>query len=610
MISHSIFQLPKTTKSSILSNRAKTNQLVAGSLGIIMACHCSILLAANPLLTPVDERSFEGKGTKESDFLSDLIDHNILTGRLPLVTPNDTNLIFAMHNGNEPDVNESEVQEQLQGAEAAQMQPLMNLPLPLMSREQIAEIIRKLNSGLSEDTLNTLLNNIPEMPPVDNLSIASMIEQVKASLHVDVNQNQNAIIVALSHIQGTKSPVNPNNSQQQMSLAYLMLAYYAAINSSGASMYRAHVFFNSFMLHAANMAGISILHRQKTKLLAENKPIKDKDALKGNVAKLYPVFYVLESLEKERITFLQPSEDLFEDPFEDPSVESIDALLCDAGKLLNNDLDRNEISMYKRQRTSAERMLELIEKYGEDEPELVAWNYQFLNLIDLIGLMLDPFASEKIDLIAKIDNIDVYFRKSDMRATFISHGSGKSRELLTEIRKVIVDAMLDEENQNHKSFKIVIEYLKSYIAGQLHVAFTNEKHHQVIVETLTKGLKALHQQSYQLWVMLSDTTNGTDISEQAGEARYDEAVKRQEDKEISRKERRKKYLKKRLKHLNECVQWLDCFFGSRTCVPDYSYTSESERSDTDSSDSSSCSDGSDSELATGSPRWGRLDGVA
>ncbi|WOG30333.1 hypothetical protein [Endozoicomonas sp. 8E] len=593
MISHSITELPKTTKSSVFSYRTKTNQLVAGFLGIIMTSPCMTLLAANPLLTSVDERFFEGKGTKESDFLSDLINHNALTGRFHLVTPNDTNLIFAMNTGNELDVNESQVQEQPQGAEAAQMQPLMNLSLPPMSREQIAEIIRKLNPGLSEDTLNTLLNNIPEMPPADNLTIASMIEQVKSSLRVDVNQNQNAIIGALSHIQATESPVNPNNSQQQMSHTYLLLAYYAAINSSGASMRRAHVFFNSFLLHAANIAGISILHRQKIKLLGGNKPIKDKDVLKVNIAKSYPLFYVLTSLEKERFRFLQ-YKDLFEDPFEDPfedrSVELVDIILSDATKLLNHEIDRNELSMCKPHITSAEQMLDLIEEFGEDEPELVAWNNQFLSLIDLIGLMLDPFASENADLLEKIDNIDSYFKKSDKRTTFISHASGKSRELLKEIKKVIVDATFDQENQSHKSFKIVIQYLKSYLARQLHVTFTNKKHHQVIVETLTTGFRSLHEQSYQLWLRLSVTIN--DISEQAGEAGYNEAAKGED---LGRIERKKKYLQKRLKYLNEFVQWLDWFFGSRTCVPDYTYSSESERSDTDLSDSRSYSDGSESE---------------
>ncbi|WP_422137980.1 hypothetical protein [Endozoicomonas sp. ALC020] len=204
------------------------------------------LLAANPLLTPVDEIFFEGKGTKESDFLPDLINHNALTGRFTLINPNDTHLIFAMNTGNEQDVNEIEVQGEPQGAEAPQMQPLMNLSLPPMSREQIAEIIRKLNSGLSEDTLTTLLNKIPEMSPGNNLTIASMIEQVKASLHVDLDQNQNAIMEALSYLQVTLSPVDLNNSQQQESLAYLLLAYYAAINSSGASSQRAHV----FLLHS------------------------------------------------------------------------------------------------------------------------------------------------------------------------------------------------------------------------------------------------------------------------------------------------------------------------------------------------------------------------
>lgn len=112
MISHFSFQLSKTIRSLIYSHRTGTNQLLAGSLGIILVCPCSTLLASNPLLTPVDERFVEGKGTKDSDFLSDLINHNALIGRFPLATPNDTNLIFAMNTENERDVNKSEEQEE------------------------------------------------------------------------------------------------------------------------------------------------------------------------------------------------------------------------------------------------------------------------------------------------------------------------------------------------------------------------------------------------------------------------------------------------------------------------------------------------------------------
>ncbi|WP_257292533.1 hypothetical protein [Endozoicomonas sp. ONNA1] len=77
MISSSGSQLPETTGSSIFFHLGRARQLFLASLGlIIMACPCSTLLAATPLLTPADVKIFEEKGTKDSDFLSNLINHN------------------------------------------------------------------------------------------------------------------------------------------------------------------------------------------------------------------------------------------------------------------------------------------------------------------------------------------------------------------------------------------------------------------------------------------------------------------------------------------------------------------------------------------------------
>ncbi len=551
-----------------------------------MVCPCSTLLALNPLPTPVDERFFQEKGAKGSDLLSDLINHNALMGAFPLVTPNDTELIFAMNPVNEQEVNKSQEQQEPQGAGAQQMQPLTDLSLPPMSREQIVEIIRKLNSGLPEDSITALLNNIPETPPSDNLTIAGMIKQVEATLQVDVDQSQNAILETLSHIQSTESPVDPNNSQHQQSLAYLMLAYYAAINSSDASSQGAHVFFNSFLLHAAYMAGIPRLHLQKDGLLGEDGPIKDQDVLKENVAKSSLVFSGLKFLATERIKFLQQLEDSLES---EQSNTSAEALLRDAAKLLNDGIDRNGISIYKRQQITAERMLALIKEYGENEPELVAWNNQFLNLIDLLGLMLDPFASEYVDLNAHIVKIEDYFRKSGKGTTFYNY-MDKKRKLLKEIKKLIADAMRDHENQEHKSFLKLLGHLKSYIAQQLHVAFPDKNDYQVIQVTLGTGFRALRDQSYDLLLVLYDITTGSDVVEQADEVTHVEAVKEQQEKELGKEEKKKKHLQRRLNYLNEFVQWLDWFFRRRVCVPDHCYDSDSESDDT-----RSYSDGSDSE---------------
>ncbi|WP_422475166.1 hypothetical protein [Endozoicomonas sp. ALB032] len=582
MISQSISQLSKTTRLSIFTHRTRASQLVAGSLGIIMACHCSTLLAANPLLTPVDERFFAGKGTKESDFLSDLINHNALTGRFPLATPNDTNLIFAMNTGYEQDVNESEVQEQPQGAEAPQMQPLMNLSLPPMSREQIAEIIRKLNSGLSEDTLTTLLNNIPEMPPGNNLTIATMIEQVKASLHVDLDENQNAIMKTLSYILGTLSPVDLNNSQQQESFAYLLVAYYAAINSSGASSQRAHVFFTSFLLHAAEIAGLSRLHWHKEVLLGKRKPIEDKNVLKENVAKSFSVFSGLKFFETERIKLLQQ----LENPLESgqPDNVSVVGLLSGAFKLLNHDIDKHGMPKYVRQRRSAEHMLDLIRAYGGVRPELVAWGNQYLNLIDIISLMVDPFDHPECwDVIADIANIEKYFKASGKKTTFYN-SERKKKKLFKEIKKGIAEKIIDLGSLEPRTFLKLLVHIKYYICQQLHVDFPDENDSFVILATLTTGFKALVVQSLNLSELPPDTTIGADDAEQANEAMDDEAAKLE-----------KKDLMKRLELLNEFSKWLDYLIGWSTEVSEFNYESESERSDTDSSDYKSYSDGSDSE---------------
>ncbi|WP_448217083.1 hypothetical protein [Endozoicomonas sp. 2B-B] len=589
MISYSIFEFSKTTRLSI-THRTRANQLVAGSFGIIMACHCSILLATNPILTPVDERFFLEKGTKESDFLSDLINHNSLAGGGPLVTPNDTNLIFAINIRNEPDVNERQVQEQPQGAVALYMQPLMNFSLPPMSREQIAEIIRKLNVGLSEVTVTTLLNNIPEMPPGDNPTIASMIEQVKASLNVDVNPNQNAIIIALSYTQGAGSPVNPFNSHDMENLAYLLMAYYAAINSSSVSSQRARTFFTSFLLHAAEMAGISRLHWHKDLLLGNGKPIKDKNVLKENVAKSSSVFSGIRSLEAERIKLLEQLKDPLES--EQPNVP-VEALLRDTAKLLNHNIDSYRIPMYKRQQTSAEHMLELIQEYGGEEPELVVWGNQYLNLIDAISPMLDPFDPEERGVITHIFDMEEYFKKTGKKTTFYNYKS-KKRKLLKQIKQAMADELFGQENLDSKSFLKVLVQMKFYICQQLHVAFPDENEFQVIQETITKGFKALQLQSYDL-VEALDRSIRSDVAEPADDTMQDQAASGQEDKELGKEEkkRKRKRLKKRLNHLDEFVQWLDYFFGRRLSVPDHCWSSDSDSEDSRCYSNSSGSDKDD-----------------
>ncbi|WP_252179913.1 hypothetical protein [Endozoicomonas sp. 4G] len=570
-----MYRLLKRAGSSIFSHRnlpyrKKSNQLIAGSFGlIVMVCPCSTLLAAllaaNPLLTPMDEGLVEKKGTKDSDLLSELINLNALSGRYPLLTPNSTDFIFAMNPGDMQGA-KRKYQEEPQGAGAQQMQPLAEFLLPAISREQIAEIIRTLNPGLSEETIIALLSNIPETPPIDNLTIAGMIQQVQDFLGIKLDGYQDTILEALSRIQDTESPVKLDNSQDQQNLAYLMLAYYTAKYSSGVSRQSAYRFFNSFLLHAAEMAGISRLYQQKDKLLGKKKPIKDKEVLKRNVATSKIVFSALKSLETERIYFLHPFED------HSSGADQANTLLMEAAKLLNNGIDRNGMLIYERHRRSAQRMWRLINACGDNELELVAWNNQFLNLIDIISQMLDPFSAEYAGLNALIVNMEDYFRKSGKSTAFYS-GSNTRRELLAEIKEVAIDAKLHPENQNHELFKEMIEHIRTYLTQQLHLTFTNEHHRKVILQTLRLGFRDLLKQSYYLLAVFSNTAIASNVTEN----------------EIGKKERKKKHLQERIGYIKELVEWFDYYLDIPNCDDSSEYeSSASESSESESSESESC----------------------
>ncbi|WP_252179914.1 hypothetical protein [Endozoicomonas sp. 4G] len=542
---------------SILFHHNKSNQLIAGAFGLfVMIFPCSTLLAANRLLTPMDEGLVEKKGTKDSDLLSELINLNALSGRYPLVTPNSTDLIFAMNPGDRRGA-KRKYQAESQGAEAQQMQPLADFPLPAMSREQIAEIIRTLNPGLSEETIIALLGNIPETPTVDNLTIADMIQQVQDFLGIKLNRSQDTILKALSHIQDTESPVKLDNSQDQQDLAYLMLAYYTAKYSSSVSRKRASRFLNSFLLHAAEMAGISRLHQQKHKLLGDKEPITDNEILKGNLATSKLVFSALSSLGMERIDFLHPCKD------DSAEADQTNTLLIDAARLLNNGIDRSGMPIYEREIESAQRMLDLIEEYGENEPELVAWNNQFLNLIDIISQMLDPFAAEYADLNVHIANMVDYFGRAGKSTAFYS-GSNRRIELLEEINGVAVHAIFHPENQKHKLFKKMIAHIKTYLTQQLHLTFTNEHHRNVILQTLWSGFNDLMEQSCHLLEVFSDTTIDSKLTKN----------------EISKRERKNKHLQERIDYIKDFVEWLRYYLD----IQDSDESSGSETSDNDSSE--------------------------
>lgn len=135
-----------------------------------------------------------------------------------------------------------ELSKESEGAGAPQPRPLMEIPLPPMTRANVSAIIRGLNTGIDEVALNTMLSYIPKRLPNESLTINSMLRKLIRTLGIVFDDNQMMIKIVLSSIQGTTTPVDMTKPQQQQSLAILMLAYYTAINSNGISPEIAHVF--------------------------------------------------------------------------------------------------------------------------------------------------------------------------------------------------------------------------------------------------------------------------------------------------------------------------------------------------------------------------------
>ncbi|WP_257252614.1 MULTISPECIES: hypothetical protein [unclassified Endozoicomonas] len=552
-MTHSIAQLPTATKQSIFFQRNKAHQSVAASLGLIMmVCPCSKLLAKNPFSMPVEEIFTEDKTTKTSSFLDDLINHNVYLGTPPPFTlnPNTTHLIFALNHENERDEKMDVHTEEPQGAEALQPQPLMQIPLPLITHAQITANIQQLNTGLNGDALilNTMLSYVPVTLPNESLTILSMIQQVKKALHVESDENQNVLLGVLINIQGTESPVDITRPEDQQSLAMLMVSYYTAIHCKGAHPQAAYWFFHSFLLHAASLSGIDRLDAKKVELLGAKTPIEDHKILKANIEESNKCFIGLKVLEKMRLIFLSESEKPSQAEKYTPSA---DPLLIAAFSLLNYDINQKKIPIYQRNIKSAKRMSSLIKEYRNTKPELVASCSQFVSLINAISLMLDPFSIQLAN--THLDNLSSYFSLSNWLDTNTDSSGikGKEQALFGIFEKVLKDARDNPGNEKPELFQELLLTLEQYIEKQLPKAFIEEDYY-VIMVVLGTEFSDLLEQSVKTLAYLA--TNDTVANQQADGANYDETVE-QEGKEFSEEKKKKKYLKERIDYLEDFVGW-------------------------------------------------------
>ncbi len=561
LMSNSISRLPGSAKRSIFFHPDKTNHSITAFLGlIIMTCSCSKLLAESTLLTTVDDRFIEDKTTKSFGFLDDLINHNAYIGKIPpsVLNPNSTQLIFAMNYANERAEGMDEHSEELEGAVASQPQPLMHIPLPPMTHAQITAIIEGLNEGLEEGTLNTILSYVPTTLPNESLTIVSMIRQVIKSLNVIMTDDQNVMIKVLTHILGTESSVDITKPEDQKSLAMLLVSYYTAIHSNGASPQAAYFFFYSFLLHAAGLSGIRSLHARIGDLLGAEKPILGHKALQENAKESAKFLVGLEVLDEMHLQFLQHMKDLSEAEI---SWTSVDSVLIAASTLLNYDVNKIEIPIYWRNVKSARRMYSLVKEYYKKRPELVASNSQFVSLIDAINLILDPFLIQSA--YEHVGKISSYFSQSNWGQT-ITDSRGKEQELFQIFEKVLADAKNNPENQSPDLFQELLLAIEKYMAQQLQKTFVDQNDYLVILATLCTGFEDLLEQSDKILEFL-EATIVINANQQTNEAKYDKALKRQE--ELSKQEWQRKHLKERILFLQDFVELLWSKYESVIITP-------------------------------------------
>ncbi|WP_422472225.1 hypothetical protein [Endozoicomonas sp. ALB032] len=601
-MNHSISRSPETAKRMTFFYRGKVKHWIVTALNLTaIACPCSKLLAKNPLPTPVVEVLAGDKTTKETNFLDDLINHNAFMGLTApfALDPNATHLIFAMNHNNEQGEKKSEHSEEPEGAGAQQLQPLMTIPLPPMSHAQITAIIQGLDTGLYQDTLNTLLAWLPEASDSGNLTIADMIEQVKQTLNIEPDPDQEKMMEVLSSIQGTESPVDLTKPEDRESLARLLVSYYAAIHSRGASQ-EAYDFFDSFLLYATGLSGIERLEARKGELLGTKEPIES-HLIMGNVKESASVFSGLKLLQKMRLRLLRrlwaPSESInlfrylqrLEIPMETeellehlqriatPSERTLslfrrilnpsgilkfeeppDPTLEYASSLLNRCLDMYEIPFYERTISSTERTLEVIKEQAEKRPVIIASNNQFTTLMNAIGLILDPFKIQDADEL--IDNMSSYFSQSNWDQT-ITDSEGKEQKLFDVFKKLITDAKENPGNENPELFQELLLAIEKYLSQHLEKMFMHEVDRQVIFSNLVHGFSDLRRQSWALLEMLKPAID-THTREQADEAQHDKAAKAQKRKELSNEEKKRKYLRERIEYLDDFYFRFGCKYGN------------------------------------------------
>ncbi|WP_422132718.1 hypothetical protein [Endozoicomonas sp. ALD040] len=545
----------------------------AASLGlIIMACPCSKLLAGSPFSMPVVEEFVRGKTTKGSGFLDDLINHNAYTGKIPpfVPSPNSTHLIFAMNYENEQGEIIAEGSEASDGAGAQQPQPLMDIPLPPMNHAQITAIILGLNTGIANNTLNTMLSYIPITPPDESLTIASMIQQVQQVLHISADSNQNAMIGVLTNIMGTESPVDMTKPEDQQNLAILMLSYYTIIHSNESLPQVAHALFDSFLFHATGLSGIERLHAGKRDLLGTLASINDHDVLKANVKESASVFSGLKLLGEMRLKILQQ---LGGSPEAENSEASADPMLLAAYSLLNFEVNKNLTPLYQYGVESAEQMLMLIEEYGEKDPESVASNMQFMSFLYATSLKLEHLFKKIVS--AHVDNMPSCFSQSDTEEDMVENYVTIFRKLELKIRlKRVLNASNENPgNENPELFQKFLLALEKFITNQLEKPFIGRCEFTCTMLSLgtifdRMQINYVVAVSTAVMAMFPPTVN-TNVTEQVHGAIQNKAEKRDKEKELSieekEKERRKeeeriKYLKKREKYLDDFTEWFDANF--------------------------------------------------
>ncbi|WP_422473104.1 hypothetical protein [Endozoicomonas sp. ALB032] len=577
-MSNSTSRLPKTTKQSIFFHRGRAYRSVVACLGLIfMVYPYSKLLAVHTLLTPVDERFVREKTTKASNYLNDLINHNAYLGSTTpfFLNPDTTQLIFAMNHENEQVEITDEHSEESEGAGALQPQPIMEIPLPPMTHAQITDIIQTLNTSTEErrQIMNAMLRYLPITPPNESLTVADMIEHVTKALGVVTDHKQDDIIEVLYSIQGTQSPVDITKPVDKFRLAILLVTYYTAINSNAVSPKVANIFFNSFLLHAAALSGIEKLDAIKGDLLGIKEPIKDYEVLKANVKESASIFIGKGVLEGMRFDFLQQLKDnskIVE--FETPASYR----LLVASTLLNYGMIDNGMPVYQRNMISAIRMLRLIVEYGEKKPELVASNSQFINFINAISLMLDPYVIQSAS--ECINNMTDYFYQSNWDQT-ITDNEGKEQQLFEIFKKILSDAKDNPGNENPELFQELLLAIEKYIEQKLPKTFTDQNDYQVIMVTLCTGFDHLLVQSNRMLTCL-ECNIFINANRHNDECNHGKAATEQ-------KERQKKHLEERISYLRDFVDMLRSKYDFAMKTPLNSYSNDSDSNDSGSDDSDS-----------------------